>query len=151
MAGQKREARLRARCPGHPRLSSGEAKTWMPRVKPGHDDLYLPLRQSSPPNQNYNSCHPRRKRIMVHKHWGLSRRFKGNRTIHACRQPAISRTKHVIWKNRCPKTERSTAPSTGQVIRLGVRAYNEEGNEDENGFVAGGGGGSGAGAARFCL
>src|SRR5258705_13243946 len=36
MAGQKREARLRARCPGHPRLScSSEAKTWMPGTRPG--------------------------------------------------------------------------------------------------------------------
>src|ERR1700687_265321 len=29
MAGQKREARLRARCPGHPRLDP-KRKTWMP-------------------------------------------------------------------------------------------------------------------------
>src|SRR5258705_12590257 len=33
MAGQKREARLRARRPGHPRLScSHEAETWMPGI-----------------------------------------------------------------------------------------------------------------------
>jgi hypothetical protein len=36
MAGQKREARLRARCPGHPRLScSFGLKTWMPGTSPG--------------------------------------------------------------------------------------------------------------------
>jgi hypothetical protein len=36
MAGQKREARLRARCPGHPRLSCCYAvKTWMPGTSPG--------------------------------------------------------------------------------------------------------------------
>src|SRR3982074_1743208 len=35
MPGQKREARLRARCPGHPRLSSArEAKAWMARDSP---------------------------------------------------------------------------------------------------------------------
>src|SRR6202041_3744933 len=35
MAGLKREARLRTRCPGHPRLSSVAAKTWMPGTSPG--------------------------------------------------------------------------------------------------------------------
>jgi hypothetical protein len=36
MAGLKREARLRARCPGHPRLSRGSrVKTWMPGTRPG--------------------------------------------------------------------------------------------------------------------
>jgi hypothetical protein len=36
MAGQKREARLRARCPGHPRLLCGKKrKTWMPGTSPG--------------------------------------------------------------------------------------------------------------------
>ncbi len=36
MAGQKREARLRARCPGHPRLCSlALAKSWMPGTSPG--------------------------------------------------------------------------------------------------------------------
>src|SRR5258708_38574571 len=36
MAGQKREARLRAICPGHPRLScSMGIKTWMPGTRPG--------------------------------------------------------------------------------------------------------------------
>src|SRR3954447_16975333 len=36
MAGDKREARLRARCPGHPRLSCGDkARTWMPGTSPG--------------------------------------------------------------------------------------------------------------------
>src|ERR1700738_1211183 len=37
MAGQKREARLRARCPGHPRLFffSDERKTWMAGASPG--------------------------------------------------------------------------------------------------------------------
>jgi hypothetical protein len=38
MAGQKREARLRARCPGHPRLSSRQKKKDVDaRDKPGHD------------------------------------------------------------------------------------------------------------------
>src|SRR4051794_28047423 len=36
MAGQKREARLRARCPGHPRSCCGsQARTWMPGTRPG--------------------------------------------------------------------------------------------------------------------
>ena len=36
---QKREARLRARCPGHPRLNGTAArKTWMAGTKPGHDE-----------------------------------------------------------------------------------------------------------------
>jgi hypothetical protein len=35
LAGQKREARLRARCPGHPRLSCCTVKTWMPGTRPG--------------------------------------------------------------------------------------------------------------------
>src|SRR5258708_39683143 len=36
MPGKKREARLRARCPGHPRLSClSAAKTWMPGTRPG--------------------------------------------------------------------------------------------------------------------
>jgi hypothetical protein len=36
MAGQKREARLRARCPDYPRLSCGVGlKTWMPGTSPG--------------------------------------------------------------------------------------------------------------------
>src|SRR6266851_662397 len=36
MVGQKREARLRARCPGHPRLVCGTSvKTWMPGTSPG--------------------------------------------------------------------------------------------------------------------
>src|SRR6266849_2518348 len=35
MPGQKREARLRARCPGHPRLNSVAArKTWMAGTSP---------------------------------------------------------------------------------------------------------------------
>src|SRR5437588_1561333 len=38
MAGQKREARLRARCPGHPRLGLAR-KTWMPGTSPGHDEV----------------------------------------------------------------------------------------------------------------
>jgi len=48
MAGQKREARLRARCPGHPRLNGTAArKTWMAGTSgaktrfallPGHDE-----------------------------------------------------------------------------------------------------------------
>ncbi|MEH2515980.1 hypothetical protein V1279_001553 [Bradyrhizobium sp. AZCC 1610] len=37
MPGQKREARLRARCPGHPRLSLCEGKDVDGRDKPGHD------------------------------------------------------------------------------------------------------------------
>ena len=44
MAGQKREARLRARCPGHPGLSClSEAKAWMP----GHDDVERVARMSA--------------------------------------------------------------------------------------------------------
>jgi hypothetical protein len=36
MAGQKREARLRAKCPGHRRLDFlSERKTWMPGTRPG--------------------------------------------------------------------------------------------------------------------
>src|ERR1700738_4338799 len=39
MPGQKREARLRARCAGHPRLASSCArKAWMAGSKPGHDE-----------------------------------------------------------------------------------------------------------------
>jgi hypothetical protein len=37
MAGQKREARLRARCPGHPRLFPSQDVD--ARGKPGHDEL----------------------------------------------------------------------------------------------------------------
>src|SRR5437764_8233814 len=43
MAGQKREARLRAGCPGHPCLScSIAAKTWMPgtHLRRGFDGLF---------------------------------------------------------------------------------------------------------------
>src|SRR4051794_41180251 len=35
MAGQKREARLLARRPGHPRLLSSSGNTWMPGTSPG--------------------------------------------------------------------------------------------------------------------
>src|SRR5665213_4145027 len=36
MAGQKREARLRAGCPGHPRLPLSQTlKTWMAGTRPG--------------------------------------------------------------------------------------------------------------------
>jgi hypothetical protein len=38
MAGQKREARLRARCPGHPRLGAAEEDVDA-RDKPGHDEV----------------------------------------------------------------------------------------------------------------
>ena len=39
MPGQKREARLRARCPGHPRLDEGCSKKDVDgRDKPGHDE-----------------------------------------------------------------------------------------------------------------
>jgi hypothetical protein len=42
MAGQKREARLRARCPGHPCLLAAEFfGTWMPGTKPGMTSNYL--------------------------------------------------------------------------------------------------------------
>src|SRR5882672_12119821 len=41
MPGQKREARLRARCPGHPRPSSATKKDVDGRVKPGHDETKL--------------------------------------------------------------------------------------------------------------
>jgi hypothetical protein len=37
MPGQKREARLRARCPGHPRLLAGRYKDLDRRNKSGHD------------------------------------------------------------------------------------------------------------------
>ncbi|WP_159008432.1 hypothetical protein [Bradyrhizobium sp. S69] len=38
MPGQKREARLRTRCPGHPRLGLiQKQKDVDARVKPGHD------------------------------------------------------------------------------------------------------------------
>jgi len=37
MAGQKREARLRSKCPGHPRLGSRIKKDVDARDKPGHD------------------------------------------------------------------------------------------------------------------
>jgi hypothetical protein len=37
MAGQKREARLRARCPGHPRLTLRIRKDVDARHKAGHD------------------------------------------------------------------------------------------------------------------
>ena len=41
MPGQKREARLRARCPGHPRLGpEHRAKVVDGRDKPGHDGNY---------------------------------------------------------------------------------------------------------------
>src|SRR6266852_6009591 len=40
MPGQKREARLRARCPGHPRLVGIQGKKVVDgRDKPGHDDV----------------------------------------------------------------------------------------------------------------
>jgi hypothetical protein len=40
MAGQKREARLRARCPGHPRLPCClKKKDVDARHKAGHDDV----------------------------------------------------------------------------------------------------------------
>jgi hypothetical protein len=39
MAGQKREARLRARCPGHPRLDAPFKKDVDARHKAGHDDF----------------------------------------------------------------------------------------------------------------
>src|SRR3954451_9830987 len=79
MAGDKREARLRARCPGHPRLSCGDkARTWMPGTSPGttvkarraefveadQADLGCPVpfaktfRFRSDPNQNYKPRHP---------------------------------------------------------------------------------------------
>src|SRR5579862_7698836 len=38
MAGQKREARLRARCPGRPRLTCNMKEDVDARVKPGHDE-----------------------------------------------------------------------------------------------------------------
>src|SRR6266446_615783 len=57
MPGQKREARLRARCPGHPRLCCNEKKKGVDgRVKPGHDELWrwrvtrLPRRASAGTN-----------------------------------------------------------------------------------------------------
>jgi hypothetical protein len=37
MAGQKREAHLRARRPSHPRVASGQLKDVDARDKPGHD------------------------------------------------------------------------------------------------------------------
>jgi hypothetical protein len=37
MPGQKREARLRARCPGHPRLQELPQKDVDGRDEPGHD------------------------------------------------------------------------------------------------------------------
>jgi hypothetical protein len=40
MAGQKREARLRARRPGHPRLNLTDAKNVDARDKPGHDEFW---------------------------------------------------------------------------------------------------------------
>jgi hypothetical protein len=39
MAGQKREARLRAGCPGHPRLSCLREEDVDARHKAGHDEL----------------------------------------------------------------------------------------------------------------
>jgi len=39
MSGQKREARLRVRCPGHPRLSYAREEGVDGRDKPGHDDI----------------------------------------------------------------------------------------------------------------
>src|ERR1700730_8597180 len=45
---------------------------------------------------------------------GLSRRFKGKRAVQACCRPAISRTKHVIWKNRCPKRSDRRLPRRGR-------------------------------------
>jgi hypothetical protein len=38
MPSQKREARLRARCAGHPRPRNLRKKTWMAGTKPGHDE-----------------------------------------------------------------------------------------------------------------
>jgi hypothetical protein len=39
MAGQKREARLRARCPGYPRISSRDRRQDVDaRDEPGHDE-----------------------------------------------------------------------------------------------------------------
>jgi len=40
MPGDKREARLPARCPGHPRpwLCHCKRRTWMAGTKPGHDE-----------------------------------------------------------------------------------------------------------------
>jgi len=38
MAGQKREARLRARCPGHPRFFAAAYQDVDARHKAGHDD-----------------------------------------------------------------------------------------------------------------
>jgi hypothetical protein len=39
MAGQKRDARLKPKCPGHPRLHGTHPKKDVDaRAKPGHDD-----------------------------------------------------------------------------------------------------------------
>ncbi|HTF76586.1 MAG TPA: hypothetical protein VK620_20035, partial [Bradyrhizobium sp.] len=51
MAGQKREARLRARCPGHPRLSCFlllRRKDVDARDKPGHDEFQRRCRLYGP-------------------------------------------------------------------------------------------------------
>src|SRR5258707_11208568 len=48
MPGQKREARLRARCPGHPRLDVAAArKTWMAGTSPAMTDMRMIVRTAN--------------------------------------------------------------------------------------------------------
>src|ERR1700676_5261103 len=48
MPGQKREARLRARCPGHPRLNGAAARrTWMAGVSPAMTDMRMIVRTAN--------------------------------------------------------------------------------------------------------
>ena len=52
-------------------------------------------------NQNYNSCHSRLIRIMVHDHLHWAEGSNAEPMVHACCRPAISRTKHVTDKTGC--------------------------------------------------
>src|ERR1700680_2603597 len=48
MPGQKRAARLRARCPGHPRLNGAAArKTWMAGTSPAMTDMRMLVRTAN--------------------------------------------------------------------------------------------------------
>src|SRR5665647_545745 len=63
-------------------------------------------RQPPENHLNYNSCHPPLIRIMMHEYSHWAEGSKREPAVRACCRPAISRTKHVTYKRRCPKTER---------------------------------------------
>jgi hypothetical protein len=135
MPGQKREARLRARCPGHPRLRRrARSKTWWAGSKPGHDDVDGSSPTTAGMRQHSLGSADQALRFIDRRPAGgfSTRQRLKSRAWHRTRQPwrashfrclmeTSDSSPQLHYRRRCPRSDRALIGRLGRSRHAGCR------------------------------